>query len=128
MPMLSTQITMKDIPSSQAIENHIRLKAQKLTLYAPKINSCRVVVEVPQKHKRQGKIFSVHIDVTVPGKELAVSHQENQDIYVAIRDAFNAIERQLEKYAQKRSGHVKTHNNPRQLAADSQTDINDSVA
>lgn len=107
--MLSVQVTMKDIPSSQTLENHIRLKAQKLTLYTRKINSCRVVVEVPQKHKRQGKLFSVHIDVTVPGKELASSRKENEDIYIAIRDAFLAIERQLEKYWKKRSGHVKHH-------------------
>lgn len=118
--MLSVQITMKDISSSESLENHIRLKAQKLTLYAHKINSCRVVVEVPQKHKRQGKLFSVHIDVTVPGKELAVSHHENEDIYIAIRDAFSAIERQLEKYQQKRAGHVKHHENFENL--------NDSVA
>ena len=107
--MLSVQITMKDIPSSFAIENHIRIKAQKLRLHSRKINSCRVVIEVPQKHKRQGKLFSVHIDVTVPGKELAASHHENEDIYIAIRDAFCAIERQLEKYSQKRNGHVKHH-------------------
>jgi ribosomal subunit interface protein len=107
--MLSVQVTMKDIPSSQTLENLIRFKAQKLTLYTRKINSCRVVVEVPQKHKRQGKLFSVHIDVTVPGKELASSRKENEDIYIAIRDAFLAIERQLEKYSQKRSGHVKHH-------------------
>lgn len=110
--MLSVQITMKDIPSSQAIENHIRLKAQKLALYTHKINSCKVFVEVPQKHKRQGKLFSVHIDVKVPGKELATSHKENEDIYIAIRDAFHAIERQLEKYTEKRSGHVKSHETP----------------
>lgn len=111
MLMLSVQVTMKDIPFSQALENHIRIKAQKLTLYSQKIHSCKVVVEVPQKHKRQGKLFSVHIDLMVPGKELAVNHKQNEDIYIAIRDAFCAIERQLEKYVQKRSGYVKHHEN-----------------
>jgi ribosomal subunit interface protein len=123
--MLSVQVTMKDIPSSQTLENLIRFKAQKLALYTRKINSCRVVVEVPQKHKRQGKLFSVHIDVTVPGKELASSRKENEDIYIAIRDAFLAIERQLEKYWQKRSGHVKHHESFDNLSS---TDASDTAA
>lgn len=125
MIMSSVQITMKDMPFSQALENHIRLKAQKLTLYTHRINSCKVVVEVPQKHKRQGKLFSIHIDLTVPGKELAVNHKQNEDVYIAIRDAFNAIERQLEKYVQKRSGYVKHHEN--YLLAVS-SDVNDTAA
>lgn len=107
--MLSVQVTMKDMPSSPALENHIKLKAQKLQLFTDKITSCKVIVEVPQKHKRQGKIFGVHIDLVVPGKELVVSHKQSEDVYIAIRDAFNALERQLEKYVEKRSGHVKHH-------------------
>lgn len=124
--MFSVQVTMKDIPASQALENHIRLRAHKLALYTQKINSCRVVVEVPQKHKRQGKLFSVHIDVTVPGKELAVNHKQNEDIYIAVRDAFLAIERQLEKYVQKRSGHIKHHDT--QEPHIDLSDISDSAA
>ena len=107
--MLAVQITFKDIANSQSLEAHIKEKAQKLTQFYQRIQSCRVVVEVPQKHKHQGKLFSVNIDLTVPGKELVVSHKQNQDVYVAIRDAFHAIERQLEKYARRRRGDVKAH-------------------
>ena len=107
--MLTVQVTFKDIPNSQALETHIKEKAQKLTQFYQRINSCRVVVEVPQKHKHQGKLFSVNIDLTVPGKELAVTHKQNEDVYIAIRDAFHALERQLEKYARRRRGDVKVH-------------------
>lgn len=106
--MLPVQVTFKDIPNSQAIETHIKEKAQKLTQFYQRINSCRVVVEVPQKHKHQGKLFSVNIDLTVPGKELVV-HKQDENIYIAIRDAFHAIERQLDKYANRRRGAVKVH-------------------
>lgn len=107
--MMPVQVTIKDIPNSQALENHVREKAQKLSQFCQTINSCRVVIEVPQKHKHQGKLFSVHIDLTVPGKELAVSHNQDEDVYIAIRDAFHAIERQLQRYKSRRRGNVKNH-------------------
>lgn len=102
-------VTFKDIPVSEAIEIHIKDRAQKLTQFYQRITSCRVVVSVAQKHKHQGKLFSVKIDLIVPGKELVASHKKDEDVYVAIRDAFHAIERQLEKYVRIRRGDVKVH-------------------
>jgi ribosomal subunit interface protein len=107
--MLPVQITVRDMPSSPALEDHLRKKAMKLNQYCPKINSCRIVIHVPQKHKHQGKLFSVSIDLTVPGKELVVNRKLDEDVYVAIRDAFQALERQLETYTRKRRGDVKLH-------------------
>lgn len=107
--MQPVQITIRDFPHSSVLEDHIRKKADKLSQYYHHINSCRVVITFSQKHKHQGKLYSVHIDLTVPGKELAVNHKQDEDIYVAIRDAFNALKRQLESYICKRRGDVKTH-------------------
>lgn len=107
--MQPVQIVIRDIPSSPALESHIRKKAEKLAQYYDRINSCQVAVDVPQKHKRQGKLFKVRIDLTVPGKELVVNRKFDEDVYVAIRDAFDALFRQLECYARKRRGDVKTH-------------------
>jgi ribosome-associated translation inhibitor RaiA len=58
-----------------------------------------VVVEQPAKHHQQGKPFNIHIDLTVPGSEIVVDRQENEDVYVAVRDAFDAARRQLDNYA-----------------------------
>lgn len=109
--MLDVQVTIRDIPNSHALEDHIKERAQKLIQFYDRINSCRVVIEVPQKHKHQGKLFSVNIDLTVPGKELVTNHKQDQDVYIAVRDAFQAIERQLAKYARRRRGNVKNHDN-----------------
>ncbi|MBX3708133.1 MAG: ribosome-associated translation inhibitor RaiA [Gammaproteobacteria bacterium] len=108
--MLPVQITIRDISSSAALETHIRKKAEKLNRFYNRISSCRVVVELPQKHKHQGKLYNVRIDVTVPGKELVATRKVNQDIYIAVRDSFSAIVRQLEEHSHKRHGRVKTHN------------------
>lgn len=108
--MLPVQITIRDIEFSPALETHIRQRAEKLTRVCKRISSCRVVIELPQKHKHQGKLYNVRIDITVPGKELAVTRKCNEDVYVAIRDAFNAVERQLEEHSRIRQGRVKNHN------------------
>lgn len=93
------QITFRDIPHSDALETHIREKAQKLEQIFGDIISCRVVVEQPAKHHQQGKPFNVRIDLGVPGKEIVVDKQQSEDAYVALRDAFDAAKRQLEDYA-----------------------------
>ncbi|MDA8561720.1 ribosome-associated translation inhibitor RaiA [Gammaproteobacteria bacterium] len=108
--MISVQVATKDMPSSPFLENHVRMKAQRFSMYSKKLGICKVFIEIDQNHKRKGKIFSVHIDLNVPGKELVVNHKHNEDVYIAIRDAFHAMERQLEKYEHKRKGHVKSHN------------------
>lgn len=108
--MLPVQITIRDMPISPALESAIRKKAEKLLKYYDRICSCRVVIEVPQKHKHQGKLFNVRIDLTVPGKELVVNRKQDEDVYIAIRDAFYAIGRQLEEHSRKRHGRVKSHN------------------
>jgi ribosomal subunit interface protein len=110
MVTLPVQITIRDIPFSPALETLIRKRTEKLNQYYDRINSCRVVVELPQKHKHQGKIYNVRIDITVPGrKKLVATRKHDEDVYVAIRDAFDAIARQLEEHARKRHGRVKTH-------------------
>ncbi|MBV9575029.1 MAG: ribosome-associated translation inhibitor RaiA [Gammaproteobacteria bacterium] len=107
--MLPVQITIRDISSSAVLENVLRKRAEKLTQFYTRINSCRIVVGFSQKHKHQGKLYNVKIKISVPGKEFVANHKVDQDIYVAIRDAFNAIERQLEEHSRKKHGKVKTH-------------------
>jgi ribosomal subunit interface protein len=107
--MAGLQITIRNIPSSLALENYIREKSEKLSRIYSRITSCRVVVDLPKKHLHRGKLYNAHIDITVPGKELVVTRKYNADVYVALRDAFNAIERQLEQHADKRHGCIKTH-------------------
>ena len=103
------QITIRDVEHSEALEAHIRGKVEKLEEFFKHITSCRVVVEVPHKHHHQGKQFNVRIDIGVPGSEIVVNRDHAEDIYVALRDAFDAAKRQLEDYARKIRGDIKTH-------------------
>ena len=103
------QITIRDVPHSDALDAKIREKAEKLEKFYPHMMRCRVVVEVPHKHKHQGRIFNVRLDITVPGNELVVNRDADEDVYVAVRDAFDAAKRQLEDYARRQRHDVKVH-------------------
>jgi cold shock CspA family protein len=54
-------------------------------------------------------LYNVRIDMTVPGAELVIKREPNEDLDVAIRDAFDAARRQLEDFARRHRGAVKHH-------------------
>jgi ribosomal subunit interface protein len=103
------QITVRDFPQSEALEARIRDKAAKLGEFHPRITSCRVTVEELRKHHQQGRHFQVSVDVRVPGKEIVANRAHHEDVYVALRDAFDAAKRQLEEVARLKRGDVKAH-------------------
>jgi ribosomal subunit interface protein len=105
---LPLQITARDISLSEAAEADIRAKAANLDTYYDGIMGCRVVVEGLMRHHRKGP-FTVRINVSVPGTELVVDRHADEDLYVAIRDAFDAARRRLEDYARRQRGAVKSH-------------------
>jgi ribosomal subunit interface protein len=112
------QITVRGIEHSEALETHIRDKVNKLEEFFDHITSCRVVVELPHKHHQQGKQFNVRIDIGVPGSEIVVNRDHAEDVYVALRDAFDAAKRKIEDYARKMRGDIKIHQ-PKQRPAES---------
>jgi len=114
---LPLQITFRNLERSEAIAAKIEERASKLEQYYGGIVGCRVVVEAAHKHHRTGNHYHVRVDVTVPDSELIASREPDEhhaytDVYVAIRDAFDSVRRQLEDYARSRRGQVKTHEIP----------------
>lgn len=103
------QIIAEDFPLSAAMEAEIRERAAKLETFYDGIIGCRIAVTAPITHHRKGGPFTVRIDLTVPGAELVVNRQEEEDLAVAIREAFDAMRRRLEDYARRQRGAVKTH-------------------
>ena len=103
------QISLHGISHSDALNQAIREKAGKLERFYEKIVSCRVVLELDAQHKRHGKQFTAKIILKVPGSEIAVTHEHDEDVHVALRDAFDAARRQLEDYARTQRGDTKVH-------------------
>jgi ribosomal subunit interface protein len=114
---LPLQITFKNMDPSPAVEAKIREKVAKLDHFHEHIMGCRVVIEAPHHRGRKGKLYTVSVDITVPGGEIVVDREKrkshaHEDIFVALRDAFNAAGRQLEDNARRMRQDVKTHETP----------------
>jgi ribosomal subunit interface protein len=104
------QITIRNMQHSDALETHIRQKVEKLAEFHPRITSCRVTVEESAKHHhQQGRQFQVRVDVRVPQHEIVATRDRDEDVYVALRDAFDAAKRQLEEVVREQRGDVKVH-------------------
>ena len=108
------QITFRHMEHSDALDAKIREKVQKLEQFAKHIMSCRVTVDLEHKHHQQGKLYGVKIDITLPETVIIADrhpdkHHAHEDVYVALRDAFDASRRQLEDYVRKQRGKVKEH-------------------
>jgi len=114
---LPLEITFRNMDPSEAVEAKVRERAEKLDRFADQLMSCRVIIEAPHRHQHKGGLYHVRIDMTVPGKELVVSrapgdNQAHQDVYVAVRDAFDAARRQLEDHLRVIRGRTKAHEVP----------------
>ena len=110
-------IHLRGISESQAVRDGIEKQAAKLEKFCNHILECRVLAEKPHQNHRHGNLFRVRVDIKVPGKDVIVSRHPakkhaHEDLYVAVRDAFNAVTRKLEDYVRERRGDVKSHIRP----------------
>jgi Sigma 54 modulation protein / S30EA ribosomal protein len=53
------QVTVHDMPHSDALDARIRVKAAGLEHFHPRITSCRVTVRELRRHHHQGRQFEV---------------------------------------------------------------------
>lgn len=94
-----TQITFHGMEHSDAVEGKIQERIQKISRLSPRIMSCRVVVDAPNR---------VHLSVRIPGTMLSVTkgelkNGEGPDLYAVIRNAFDAAERALREFSSRSS-------------------------
>lgn len=98
------QIIVREMPHSDAVEAAIRRKAALLQRVHPRMTSLRASVEAPHHHHHHGNLYTVKLDITLPGAEIVVSREHAEDVYVAVRDAFQAARRQLVAHAERGQG------------------------
>jgi ribosomal subunit interface protein len=111
---LPLQIVCRGFSCSESIDAKVRARVEKLEELVSNIISCRVVIESPHHHHHKGNPYHVSVDVTVPHGEVVVGrnggdNHAHEDVYVAIRDAFDAMDRRLKDLAHRRRGDVKHH-------------------
>lgn len=105
---IPVEIQFRNMDRSLALEAALREKIEPLGAIESRALGCRVTVEPVDHRHRHGTIHRFTIRLAIPGEELVVSREpaENhahEDPYVALRDACDALERQLiERHRQRR--------------------------
>jgi len=108
------QISFHNLPHSGVIERAIQEAASRLEGIHDRIMSCRVIVDQPHRHHKEGNPFQIRIDLKMPGAELVVKRQPPEslaygDLSTVIQEAFDEMEHQIEEFVNRRRGFVKTH-------------------
>jgi ribosomal subunit interface protein len=110
------QIVFHNIDQSDALTDSVNKRIEKLRRFVSDIIGGRVVLDAPHNNHQKGKVYSVTIEVHTANKQVVVTQEQHdnhahEDLYVAIRDAFNAAERQL-KSVDKKHRKEAIHKNP----------------
>lgn len=101
---MATQVEVHfhGIEKSEAVEQRVREKVAKLKKHFTQMTSCRVAVEVPQRKADRPKVYQIKIEIGVPRRApVIVSHERtgshaNEDLPLAIREAFEAALRKVD--------------------------------
>jgi ribosome-associated translation inhibitor RaiA len=114
---IPVNITFRHMEPSAAVETRIGELAAHLGTFSDRIQSCKVVVDSPHRHHHQGKVFNVKVQLTLPGDDVVVDMERpdragHEDIYVVLRDAFDAARRQLQQRMSTLRGDEKRREKP----------------
>lgn len=108
------RVTFRHMETSPALEARIRARAAELEQFSSRITACHVTVEKLNRRHRQGDVFEVRIELVMPGRKIAIGRDRgldhaHEDAHVAVRDAFDALRRQLQDHVRESRGEGKLH-------------------
>jgi putative sigma-54 modulation protein len=110
------------LEKSEAVENKVRDKVAKLQRHFDRMTACRVVLEAPNRNAAKAKVFQVKIEISVPsGKPIIINHEREgasaqDDLSLAIRDAFEAATRRVDEVGAKMADRAKSERGRRRPA------------
>jgi ribosomal subunit interface protein len=103
----SLRITFRHMPTSAALEARIREQVAGLERLHDHITGCEVMIGAPTGHHVNGAPFDVRINLQLPDGSLHVhndgrANAEHADVYLAVRDTFDSLERMLRRHTESR--------------------------
>jgi ribosome-associated translation inhibitor RaiA len=91
------QVTFRGITPSPTIVAVVWKRARKLGEVSPQLEGCHVVIEA-SSHGSQRRVsyrVAVHLTGGMSAETRTTRQAESDNLYVAMRDAFDAVRRQL---------------------------------
>lgn len=101
-------ISGKQLKITDAIRNYTEEKISKISKYTDAITEVDVVLSV-ENTKSEGEVHKADGLVYASGTKIKVE-AENTDLYAAIDDLSDRLERQVRKYKEKQKDHNKKGN------------------
>jgi ribosomal subunit interface protein len=106
------EIVTHGVTVTPDVMEYLQLRIGRLPSFYDRILSSRIVLRGETRHHRTGGPFSVHVYVDTPQRVIAVTRQQRDNLHVAIREAFDAVQRQLEDHARVQRGDVSPATRP----------------
>ena len=92
------ELTLRGVAQSSALERYVGEQARQLDRQCDSILTCHVAAEAVHRPMQQGAQFAVRLNITLPGTEVVVNREHGDDVYIALRDAFEAAGLQLKDH------------------------------
>ncbi len=133
---IPSQVTFQGLEPQADLEAQVLDRIAWLEKFYQGILSCRVVLDVPHRHRRTGRHLQVRVELAVPrGEPIVINHHPSshgplkatqaeahlkrsetdgahRHPHVAIHEAFDVARRRLQNFARRQRGNVKTHEPP----------------
>jgi len=89
------------------IDALIEEQVRSLERFSESIIRCHATIGVPHRHHRNGRHYSVHLDIVMPSGGVFVTRDPDlrgagEELGVLVRDAFDAATRQVQEATRRR--------------------------
>jgi ribosome-associated translation inhibitor RaiA len=88
-------ISLRGVPASGALERLVGEQARQLERHCERVRACHVTIEALHREQQPGAKFAVRLNIMLPGTEVVVNREHGEDVYMAVREAFEAAGLQL---------------------------------
>jgi ribosome-associated translation inhibitor RaiA len=126
------EVMFRGVRRSKGLTEDIGRRLEKLETFYDPIIGCRVQISLAERRHNSGNRYRVRLDLGVPGGHIVVSHDashrpdarragarrmtrqleteaDHRYVRVAIRETFDIARRQLQDFARRQRGAVKSH-------------------
>ncbi len=99
--MMKIDIKGTNMELTEAIKNYVSEKIGSLEKFHDNILEARVDIGLTTNHHQKGDIYRAEANLVVPQKHILRAESEKEDLYLAINDVKDDLQRQIKKYKEK---------------------------
>jgi ribosomal subunit interface protein len=92
---------------TQAIKDYVNDKISGLEKFFDNIIEARVEVGKTANHHQKGNVFRAEVNLEVPEKHILRAEAEREDLYMAINEVKDELQRQIKKFKEKKRGNFR---------------------